>query len=82
MPRLRRNFPYHGKLDGLTAKLRKHHGPGDYIGTEIEVNQRFFFEGGHKWDSLREDLVAALEDVLENAPGEAPAVTPSLLQNS
>ena len=61
---LRRNFPYQGKLDGLTALLRKRHAAGTYIGTEIEVNQRFFFEGGAPWARLRSDIVAALGDVL------------------
>lgn len=42
---LRRNFPYNGKLDGLTGMLRKRHGSAEYIGTEIEINQRFVHEG-------------------------------------
>ena len=64
---LRRNFPYLGKLDGLTSMLRKRHGSTAYIGTEIEINQRFVHEGGPKWDQLREDVVAALVDVLGDA---------------
>jgi predicted N-formylglutamate amidohydrolase len=62
---LRRNYPYQGKLDGLTSLLRKRHPAGAYIGTEIEVNQRFFFGDGQTWATLRADIVAALADVLE-----------------
>lgn len=64
---LRRNFPYQGKLDGLTGMLRKRHGSDDYIGTEIEINQRFVHDGGRKWDQLREDVIGALVDVLVEA---------------
>lgn len=61
---MRRNFPYHGKLDGLSALLRKRHGPEDYQGTEIEVNQRYFFGDAAVWTQLRADIVAALGDAL------------------
>lgn len=61
---LRRNFPYQGKLDGLTALLRKRHAADTYIGIELEVNQRFFFEAGDQWLRLCSDIVAALGDVL------------------
>ena len=69
---LRRNFPYQGKLDGLTALLRKRHAAGVYIGVEIEVNQRYFFGDGQIWARLRADIVAALRDVLDmNQPDSA-----------
>ena len=65
---LRRNFPYQGKLDGLTALLRKRHTAEAYVGTEIEVNQRFFFGDGQIWARLRADIVAALRDALDKDP--------------
>ena len=37
--KLRRNYPYQGKGDGLTSLLRKRHSPDSYIGVELEVNQ-------------------------------------------
>lgn len=58
--RLRRNYPYRGRGDGLTALLRKHFGPADYLGLELEVNQRFVAAGGAAWARLRTDLVEAL----------------------
>lgn len=61
--RLRRNYPYQGKGDGLTSLLRKRHGPGEYVGIELEVNQRFVLEGGEGWDALRADIVQAMGTV-------------------
>jgi predicted N-formylglutamate amidohydrolase len=38
---VRRNSPYRGIADGLTTVLRRAHAAHDYIGIEVEVNQRF-----------------------------------------
>ncbi|MBC7434884.1 MAG: N-formylglutamate amidohydrolase [Bdellovibrionales bacterium] len=61
--RLRRNYPYPGQGDGLTALLRRQHGPNDYLGMELEVNQRFVLVGGSAWEALRVDMVRALKAV-------------------
>jgi predicted N-formylglutamate amidohydrolase len=61
---LRRNYPYQGKGDGLTSLLRKRHAPEQYVGIELEVNQRFVMEGGAAWTALRADIIEALADVL------------------
>jgi predicted N-formylglutamate amidohydrolase len=37
--RVRRNYPYLGKSDGLVTHLRQVFGPRDYIGIELEANQ-------------------------------------------
>jgi predicted N-formylglutamate amidohydrolase len=42
---LRRNSPYRGSADGLTTTLRRRHPANDYIGVEIEVNQRLLQSG-------------------------------------
>ena len=39
--KVRFNYPYKGTSDGLTTTLRKKFGP-DYVGIEIEINQKFF----------------------------------------
>ncbi len=39
--RVRRNYPYLGKSDGLTTTLRQKFGPA-YAGLEIEINQKLF----------------------------------------
>jgi predicted N-formylglutamate amidohydrolase len=48
--RVRRNYPYLGKADGLTTALRREFGATRYAGIELEVNQRFV--GGAQWDDL------------------------------
>lgn len=67
--RLRRNYPYEGKGDGLTALLRKRHSDAEYVGIELEVNQRFVLDGGPAWTALRADIVQALAVVESLAPG-------------
>ncbi len=67
--KLRRNYPYHGKDDGLTSLLRKRYSPAQYVGIELEVNQRFVIAGGAAWPELRADLTQALV----NAVGRAQA---------
>jgi predicted N-formylglutamate amidohydrolase len=37
--RVRRNYPYLGKSDGLVTHLRQVFGPRDYVGIELEANQ-------------------------------------------
>lgn len=39
--RLRRNYPYRGTSDGFTTSLRKRFRSNDYVGVEIEVNQKY-----------------------------------------
>ena len=62
--RLRRNYPYQGRADGLTALLRKRHCGASYVGIELEVNQRFVQQGGAAWSALRQALVDSLSAAL------------------
>jgi predicted N-formylglutamate amidohydrolase len=62
--RLRRNYPYQGKGDGLTALLRRRHSPERYIGIELEVNQRFVEQGGPAWPDLRAGVIRSLQQAL------------------
>lgn len=64
--RVRRNYPYTGKSDGLTAWLRRQHAADEYIGIELEINQRIVEGGGEDWRQLREGLVASLARTLED----------------
>ena len=63
--RLRRNYPYLGKSDGVTMKLRRAHPPDRYVGVELEVNQRYVEAGGAAWKKLRKTLVETLGVALE-----------------
>lgn len=65
--RLRRNYPYHGRSDGLMRVLRQRHPDQAYAGIELEVNQRFVAQGGAPWDSLRAKLVDSLATSLAAA---------------
>ena len=65
--KLRRNYPYEGKGDGLTSLLRRRHAVDQYVGMELEVNQRFFAAGGLAWAALQADITRALADVVTGA---------------
>lgn len=58
--RVRRNYPYEGKGDGLTSHLRRRFLPGAYVGVEIEINQRIVFTAGRPWKALRSVLIDSL----------------------
>ena len=58
--RLRRNYPYRGRDDGLTALLRKRFSNETYVGVELEVNQSFVQQGGDSWAALRTAMADSL----------------------
>lgn len=62
--RIRRNYPYRGKADGLCAGLRRLYPPAVYVGLELEINQKFVLAGGQPWRELRRAVVAALLQAL------------------
>lgn len=64
--RLRRNYPYRGRSDGLTAALRRRHPDAAYVGIELEVNQRFVEKHGPPWDRLKAVLVDSLKKALSD----------------
>jgi predicted N-formylglutamate amidohydrolase len=67
--RLRRNYPYQGRSDGLAASLRKRFADAAYAGIELEVNQAFVAQGGAPWARLRSDLIDALAEARIAARG-------------
>jgi predicted N-formylglutamate amidohydrolase len=64
--RVRRNYPYAGKGDGLTSYLRRRFPPATYVGVELEVNQKIVFAAGRRWTSLRRVLIDSLRAALPN----------------
>ena len=58
--RVRRNYPYAGKGDGLTRSLRMQYPPGAYVGIELEVNQGIVLAAGRRWPWLRRVLIESL----------------------
>jgi predicted N-formylglutamate amidohydrolase len=58
--RVRRNYPYAGKGDGLTSHLRRRFPPSKYVGIELEVNQRIVLAAARRWAALRGVLIDSL----------------------
>lgn len=58
--RVRRNYPYTGNSDCLCSYLRRRFTPGEYVGIELEINQRLALAGGHSWRALRETILDTL----------------------
>lgn len=59
--RVRRNYPYVGKGDGLTSYLRQRFPSNTYIGIELEVNQAIVFGSSERWAAVRNALVETLK---------------------
>jgi predicted N-formylglutamate amidohydrolase len=70
--RLRRNYPYLGKSDGVAQALRRKHPAQAYVGIELEVNQRYVEQGGAAWPRLRRTLLDTLAETLQLRGGTAP----------
>ena len=58
--RVRRNYPYAGKGDGLTAWFRQRLPPSAYVGIELEINQKHIIGAGRHWTELRKIIVDSL----------------------
>lgn len=58
--RVRRNYPYAGKGDGLASHLRSRFPESAYVGIELEINQRIVFAAGSPWRTLRATLIDSL----------------------
>jgi predicted N-formylglutamate amidohydrolase len=58
--RIRRNYPYRGRMDGLPTTLRKRFGE-DFLGIEIELNQALFDVRGE--DAVAELVIGALREL-------------------
>ena len=56
---VRRNYPYAGKGDGLTAHLRRNFPASEYIGIELEINQKLVQSQSRRWLPLRRALIDA-----------------------
>lgn len=61
--RIRNNYPYQGKSDGLTTYLRKQFNELDYIGIELETNQALWQHSSASQKALRK----LLHDTLRQA---------------
>ena len=62
--RIRRNYPYLGKADGMTTSLRRRFGV-DYSGIELEVNQSWLADPA-RWKALCRDLAESFAASLDD----------------
>jgi predicted N-formylglutamate amidohydrolase len=58
--RVRRNYPYAGKGDGLTAWFRRRLPPGSYVGIELEINQKHVVRAPRNWIAMRKAITESL----------------------
>ena len=65
--RARRNYPYRGVSDGLTAALRRSFAAEHYIGIELEVNQALLSPSLHWPHSFLHSLGEILKKTIENS---------------
>ena len=62
--KVRRNDPYTGRSDGLTAYLRRRFPADAYVGIERETNQQHVLHGGRPWGALRSHVIEALRQAM------------------
>lgn len=62
--RVRRNQPYRGWSDGLTAYLRTLFPPDRYLGVELEVNQRLLKRTQRRKHRVYEGILRSLRETL------------------
>jgi len=57
------NYPYKGISDSLTTSLRKQYPEDQYVGLEIEVNQKHCLAGSHAWKIVCRQVADVLKTV-------------------
>jgi predicted N-formylglutamate amidohydrolase len=63
--RIRRNYPYRGTADALVTALRKRFPEGDFLGIELEINQKHPLENGESWHLVQESVKKSLWKLLD-----------------
>jgi predicted N-formylglutamate amidohydrolase len=72
--RVRRNYPYTGKSDGFAAYLRRRFAADEYIGIELEINQRLLLMGGKSRRQLQALIICSLAAALTQSGQRAGVV--------
>ena len=70
---VRRNYPYRGTNDGVITSLRRRLPGRDYVGVQVEVNQKYPLGDATAWRSLRRLLVESFAEALS---GDGAAAAP------
>ncbi|WP_299821952.1 N-formylglutamate amidohydrolase [uncultured Pontibacter sp.] len=63
---VRNNYPYLGISDGLPTYLRKRFKEDEYLGIELEVNQKFPLGDPQRWKEVKNAIRYSLEVALKN----------------
>jgi len=63
--RVRMNYPYAGSADGFTTWLRRRFGAEQYVGIELEINQKHAGMRSGDWPALRAAVIAALREAAD-----------------
>lgn len=58
--KVRMNYPYSGTADGFTSHLRRRFPAENYVGIELEMNQKHVVERGRHWKDLRAGVIGSL----------------------
>lgn len=61
---VRNNYPYLGISDGLPTYLRKRFKDSEYLGIELEVNQKFPISDAEGWSMLKQTIKQSLKQAL------------------
>lgn len=64
--KVRRNFPYQGRNDGVTSALRKKFTAEAYLGIELELNQKNLPPLEQQWTALRQSVITTLDTVIRS----------------
>ncbi|MEN6585278.1 MAG: N-formylglutamate amidohydrolase [Sulfuricella sp.] len=67
--KVRRNYPYTGSSDGLTAYLRRRFPADAYVGIELEINQKLALPGGRRWRAFRGLVIEAMRQAANSRQG-------------
>ncbi|MDB5761270.1 MAG: N-formylglutamate amidohydrolase [Herminiimonas sp.] len=59
--RVRLNYPYAGKSDGITSAMRRRFSADRYVGIEVEINQRHVLESARHWRDVRRIVIDGFE---------------------
>ncbi|HEX7971732.1 MAG TPA: N-formylglutamate amidohydrolase [Thiobacillus sp.] len=62
--KVRRNYPYTGKSDGLAAHLRRLFPADAYVGIELEINQKHVMGDGRRWRVLMNQVIESLHQAM------------------
>ncbi|MDB5841136.1 MAG: N-formylglutamate amidohydrolase [Herminiimonas sp.] len=63
----RMNYPYAGTTDGFTVHLRRRFAGANYLGIELELNQKHVLESAAHWRAVRTAVIEALRDAVQRA---------------